>query len=70
MREQLEATDSFKGNKHSLNNLTIGDENTDYLRSQVELNQQEKQAYYMISNDIQNLIASAIGDMMNGSSGQ
>ena len=54
LREQLEATDSFKSKPLQLRiTQYLADDNADHLKSQVELNQQEKQAYYMISNDIQ-----------------
>jgi hypothetical protein len=33
------------------------------LRSQLELNREEKQAYFMISTDIQNLIGQAMQDL-------
>lgn len=35
----------------------------DHLVSQLELNREEKQAYYMISSDIQGLISSAMQDI-------
>ena len=47
LREQLDAAQSGR-NSGSKDNFEA-----EQLRGQIELNQQEKQAYFMISNDIQ-----------------
>ncbi len=46
LREQLDAAQSGR-NSSSKDNFEA-----EQLRGQIELNQQEKQAYFMISNDI------------------
>ncbi len=56
MRDQLD---------RGANNLSYTSSDVDNLRNQLELTYQEKQAYFMISNDIQNLIASAVQDISN-----
>ena len=48
LREQLDAAQSGRDSGSKDNNYEA-----DQLRGQIELNQQEKQAYFMISNDIQ-----------------
>lgn len=48
LREQLDAGRSNEDGSSSKDNEAL-----DTLKNQLELNQQEKQAYFMISNDIQ-----------------
>jgi hypothetical protein len=48
LREQIEATGSANNSGYKETNYE-----SEHLKGQIELNQQEKQAYFMISNDIQ-----------------
>ena len=48
LREQIEATGSASNSAYKETNYE-----SEHLKGQIELNQQEKQAYFMISNDSQ-----------------
>ena len=49
LREQIEATGSASNSAYK----ETTNYESEHLKGQIELNQQEKQAYFMISNDIQ-----------------